>query len=506
MVQKNLELELKITGPTAVVSAIPGGPLMAALAPGKGHWSRLESTYFDTPDQALKTAGIALRDRTEQGKRTQTVKTGAGLARHEWETPLDKEATIPAPSNDTAIDDLLASYADRLKPTMMFSVDRWAANVHFKNAEIEIAIDLGSADIAIGEGGHGQRRWHQEPVAMIELELISGAPEALFSMAKLFLCDKALRLDTQSKKDAASAAARGQKFAIEKRKKLTASQHHTAGEVISRALVANAERIIALQAPIVDARLPAGVHQMRVELRRLRAIERACRRALPGSSLRRLTDQARLFSKVIGTARDWDVFLDETLPQAAAHDYAEAGFDRLRQQAQSCRAQAWADTLMITASDEFKSFALDLLAAAHKTPALDVTAHAFSRKTLERALRKTKQTAAQIDLTDPGARHPLRIALKKLRYGVQIFRDLYPKETRKPYMTAMSALQDSFGEMNDAVVAQELASRAAAMGGDQAMRAAGFVTGFYAARADAAALDVDAAWTDFERQPPFWRE
>ena len=102
--------------------------------------------------------------------------------------------------------------------------------------------------------------------------------------------------------------------------------------------------------------------------------------------------------------------------------------------------------------------------------------------------------------------HELRIALKKLRYPVQMFRSLYPKDRRKDYMAALSALQEDFGAINDAVVAQKLAERISAGNGDDAMRAAGFVSGYKAAEAKAAADAIREKWPEFKAMTPFWRE
>ena len=87
-----------------------------------------------------------------------------------------------------------------------------------------------------------------------------------------------------------------------------------------------------------------------------------------------------------------------------------------------------------------------------------------------------------------------------------MFRSLYPKETRQSYMAAMSWLQDSFGHINDATLAQSLADDAATGEGGGAMRAAGFIAGYKAAQAQAAAQKLEEDWAAFEAMVPFWRE
>jgi CHAD domain-containing protein len=252
---------------------------------------------------------------------------------------------------------------------------------------------------------------------------------------------------------------------------------------------------------------------MRVVLRRLRAIERIYRRYLRSDEIAGLAARAKALANALGPARDWDVFLDETLPAALEADYAPERLRELKARAEMKRAEGWAHAVRVISSPDFARFLIDLLAAgvlqdwrkgAKKKLARPVSE--FAPAVLDRVLAKAFRVGEDVKgSTDLAARHPLRIALKKLRYPVQLFRDLYPKSLRKPYMSALSELQDAFGAVNDAVVAQHLADEAAKGGGEGAMRAAGFISGYKAAEAREAAKKIDAAFQAFEKMTPFWR-
>ncbi len=177
------------------------------------------------------------------------------------------------------------------------------------------------------------------------------------------------------------------------------------------------------------------------------------------------------------------------------------------------RAAAWAEAVKIVESQEFKEFQLDILeaAVAHdwRTPAggaFDAAVADIAPAALDRRLRRARKIARTIDRSSPAGWHPLRIALKKLRYPLQMFRSVYPKDIRKPYMSTLSVLQDAFGHVNDAAVAQRLANEAAEATGGDAMRAAGFVCGYKAAEAEAASRTIEADFAAFENMKPFWRE
>lgn len=508
------ELEIKFTAGAAELSALQGSAFMDALTRGEGAWERLETRYYDTRKGDLAARGISLRERiVGSRRRVQTVKRKGSeglVAREEWERLLEDGAAFPAMTGASDIDVLFSTLSDRLRPTVQMDVDRWACEFPFRDSILEIAVDMGVSKIA-DETGEGAPIFLGEA----ELELIRGAAKDLFAAAKLVLVNTGLRLHARSKLDMAKAAViPGGLTAIPGRASLALSDENCAGDVLQQALAAIAERMIGIQSAILDVRAVEGVHQMRVELRRFRAIERVFRKALgEDQTLSRLAARAKMIARNLGPARDWDVFIGETLSFAARQDYAPGGFSALRARAHALRADAWARASAVIGDLEFSQFLLDLVEAAHTSPwcddgnakALSLPARAFAAKALDRTWRKTRKTARDMDPDNLAARHPLRIALKKQRYAVQLFRSLYPKDVRKPYMAAMSTLQEAFGAVNDAVVAQGLADEAALGAGPEAVRAAGFISGFHAARAEAAAQEIDAAWAQFEAMTPFWR-
>lgn len=522
MADSETEFELKLTGPAEVIAALPTCALMQAVVNGQGQWSHLQTQYWDTPGGELARAGISLRERRVGRERRQTVKIGSGASRREIETPIGEGTEFPVTTAIPEIDNILIANIHSLQREITMNVDRWSVVAEFRNSQIEIAVDLGEAIAAQTEpdrdpdeqGPNGTAR-RRAAFAEVEFELLHGSREDVFSLAKLFMLSMGLRLQTASKLAHVKTLLDGTNGSVERRQKVEADPNERAGSVIQRALIRSAERIIALAAPITDMRASEGVHQMRVELRRFRAIERVCRRHVSGGALKRLAGQARGFARCLGPARDWDVFVKETLPTIEAHGYAADGIALLRARAHEKRAHAWGQAIAVVSSDDFARFTLDLLEVAHCAPwqpgpdagdhPLNAPADRYAARALRRARRKTVETAHLIGAGEPATRHPIRVALKKMRYGVQLFRGLYPKDVRKPYMNAMTDLQRSFGAVNDAVVAQRLANELAEGAGNEAMRAAGFMTGFFSAKAEDAARTMDEDWQRFEQETPFWQ-
>ena len=512
MGQGAYELELKFTGAPADVAALPQSRLMQAVALGEGRWARLRSVYYDTARGALAKEGVALRVRDKSGKRIQTVKrdTAAGaVVREEFETELAGGSGFPQLTGDMDIDDLLGAHGNNLIEIAEIRVDRWTQPARFAGSEFEIAVDLG---VARAKGANGAAVG-ETPIAEMEIEYRSGEMSDLFSFGRFVVDNADLRLAARSKLEIARASGAGALYTLEKQKRPVIDDEAPAVEALQAMLAAVAVRIVNVQAPLLDIRAVEGVHQMRVALRRFRAIERTFRPAVDTDALYALTRRARSIAHALGPARDLDVFLDETLPDIFARYQTPPGAAAMRAAAETMRAAAWADAHAIIADKAFTHFLLDLLEAGVIAPWRKDANHrgegplkAFAPAALDKALKRARKAKAAMDRTELAARHPLRIALKKLRYSAQMLGPLFPRDKRKPYMAAISRLQDALGTVNDAVTAQDLAEKTGAGAGPDAMRAAGFVAGYKAAEAEAAAVEIDRAWEIFDKTTPFWRE
>ena len=503
------ELELKFTGAPQDVARLQNARFLKALSGGDGRWARLNSAYFDTKDGRLAAEEIALRLREESGKRIQTVKraTAAGaIVREEFECEIGDRDAFPQPTGDEEIDHLLKAVSGELEAIAKIRVDRWTQTLKFGGSEFELALDLGAASApSLSQA--------EAPIAEVEIEFKRGEMADLFELGRLIVDNAPVRLAARTKLETARAVGAGESYAVAKLEKPAIEPDEPAVEALQAMLAAIAVRIINIQAALLETRAVEGVHQMRVALRRFRAIERTFRRAVETDALYALTRRARAIAQLLGPARDLDVFLSETLPDVFQRYHTPAGADALRAAAEAARAAAWADAHAAIADKAFSHFALDLLEAGVIAPWRDSARkkgrgplRKFAPAALDKTLARARKAEAAMDRTELAARHPLRIALKKQRYAAQMLGPLFPRETRKPYMRALSRLQEALGVVNDAVVAQRLAEEVGRNAGADAMRAAGFVAGFKAAEAEAAVGEIDRAWELFDKTTPFWRE
>ena len=156
--------------------------------------SQLGNTYFDTPEGALESAGMALRLRRVDDRVLQTVKTrgqgGGGLSKRgewEWEVPgpgLDLEGLAELPPAALGRDVLA-----RLAPRFTTDFRRETREIHLGDSRIELALDEGEilAD---------NRR---VVIRELELELKDGAPDVLWELAEALAGSVPLRPSDTSK-------------------------------------------------------------------------------------------------------------------------------------------------------------------------------------------------------------------------------------------------------------------------------------------------------------------
>ena len=241
-----------------------------------------------------------------------------------------------------------------------------------------------------------------------------------------------------------------------------------------------------------------ALHQARVALRRLRSALRLFRRHLDPAGGDGFNDLLRSLGRTLGAARDWDVFVLETLP--AQPD----ALPSLLGPAQ--RQRDLAHVSLRTALDDPATAAM-LLDLRHWSGS--VAAFATTRSAgrhisdaagpmLDRVARTARRRGRGLARQDDDGRHALRKALKSLRYGIEMLQSLYDGATVRPYRRALGLLQEDLGRLNDAIAAAELAGRLPEQTGGAV------ILHWSQDRKRAALAELPAAWRQFKAMPTFW--
>lgn len=239
--------------------------MQAAARRGTHAHIRMEARYFDTPDAALSSRGIAFRLRREGDQWVQTVKAlGNG--------PLDREehnvdrgqahATGPAPEPQpelhagtvagTRLLGALQAASGPLTETYGTEMDRVTRDITFKGGVVELALDTGRV---IAHRGTPQQK--EARICELELELKAGPLAGLAAIATRWATRHGLFLSTVSKAErgerllAPQWARPATKATPMKASGLT--KHFLNGRALQRAAVAHClQQILANASEIVE--------------------------------------------------------------------------------------------------------------------------------------------------------------------------------------------------------------------------------------------------------------
>lgn len=177
------ETELKLLIEPAAMEQLSRHPLLSD-AQGQNP-QLLYNTYYDTPALELAAEKVALRVRQQGGRFIQTLKTRGqsvnGLhQRGEWEWDLASATLDPLLLGEDIWPQALDS-ADLLHLLPIFTTDfkRRLWWLSFEGAEIEVALDQGDVVCECPQGGR-----LSDAICEVELELKSGSPAALFTLAQ----------------------------------------------------------------------------------------------------------------------------------------------------------------------------------------------------------------------------------------------------------------------------------------------------------------------------------
>jgi inorganic triphosphatase YgiF len=507
----SVELELKLISRSKDLAALYDSSFIVAHARGQPSDRSLKTAYYDTTDQALHRAGMTLRVRCEGQTFVQTLKAaslkGGPMRRREWQAPVPTMDPVPSALADRlpkALRSVLG--ANGLRPIFTTTFRRRQRVLDISGASVEVAFDQG-----VIEAGD-----HRVPISEIELELKSGAPAALYELALQLRDHHAFKVGGQSKADRGYALALNAAPVSANAPPTILDPEKAIGEAFAQIFLAAHAHVLANQAAAEDGRDPEGVHQMRVGLRRLRSALSLLRPIAPSPTLEVLRADAEWAASCLDDARGWDVFLAETLPEAAA-GCAGDGWDRLKDAAEALRAQAYAKVRETLSAERHTRFHLTLGAwierrawqadggVGSQARFVEATG-SFAARALSERHRKVLKRGKHFRSLTPEARHQLRLAVKKLRYAADFFLTaLGHPRIAKRYLHRLGELQDQLGRYNDMAVTSHLLEQLLETAPDASARQAADVILSWQERGLIDSVPTMlAAWRTFcEAEPPW---
>lgn len=503
MDQPSVEIEIKLEGEVRALR-----DAFETLTKGSPTDRReLLSDYFDTPDFQLESRDLALRLRKcDESEFELTLKRASknsdrnAITRDEWTSQIREEVIDLALLPDDAPHQELRDIDSRaLVVQFSTKLQRTRSIIQANQSQIEVALDEGE----INAGSH------TFPISELELELQSGTLKDLLELSRSVVLEKHLSVSDESK------ASRGTRLARNllvppcmKAQPIALTTSDSVPIALSRVSDATVRHLLANRKTACQGDDPEGVHQTRVALRRFRSALLMFRNFLSPDGLQ-LAERAREMLRELGSARDLDVFVSETLASLITTHPAEDGVGILRQKAEIQRHEMQQKVRQSLSHQSFDLFLLDLMLASMShgltPPKLKAALLPTVRALLDKSLRKVLKTGKRFSQMNPTERHGVRLALKKLRYACDFSRSLFPGSVSKKYLRRLSTLQDEMGILNDATVAGRLAQELAGTDPASGIGAA-FVRGWYSNRLYESESKLIQTWQRFTDTRPYWRD
>jgi triphosphatase len=510
----SVEIELKLAVAASDLPKLCAALAAMGSAPAE---AQLVSTYYDTADFALQRKGITLRVRKIGRRHVQTVKTfdlaaGAEAGRGEWEDPIARATPdLTAQASSGRLPHGIA--AGDLHPIFTTHVTRTTiALAPHGDTRIEAALDHGEIRRAGGAAS--------ETISEIELELKAGDPAALYDLALRLLDIAPLRLTAESK------SSRGYRL-IQARAKPPAAFHGRAAPLDPAMTVdAALQRIgracfsqILRNEPAAMARQAEGIHQMRVAVRRLRSALSALKPMLPAEHQRWANDELKRIGSALGAARNWDVFAASLVPPVSTALPLDRDLDRLASAKEGRRQASYDAAIEEIASPRYTAALLRLMRWFEGRGWRDQPVSEDSAKLLapigelapgllDQRLHRVKKRSRHFAELGPPERHTLRIALKQLRYTIELLGGLFGGRAVKAYVKHLKPLQAALGDANDVKVAHALVTELRSANGSDGRaidRGGGLVLGWHEREVAAREAAVRKDLRRLKEAKPFWR-
>jgi CHAD domain-containing protein len=206
---------------------------------------------------------------------------------------------------------------------------------------------------------------------------------------------------------------------------------------------------------------PEALHDLRVSVRRTRSLQRELKRVFPPGDLKRFRKEFRWLQRVTGPTRDLDVYVlgfDEMTRGLPDLEHLRTVLEERRETARAAmeiglRSERTHDLLADWGSliEGLPQFPIGDRPMAVR-PIGDLAA-----KRIDRVYDQMVRMGRKIDDDSPhAALHDLRKKGKELRYLLEFFASLFPREVTKPMVHTLKALQDTLGRFQDREVQAEL--------------------------------------------------
>ncbi len=516
-----IEVELKLELPEDEADKVRRLEWLRELS-GPARCQQLVTVYFDTPKFKLRDSGVAIRVRHAGKRRVQAIKAvrngnHGAFSRDEWEQEISGDIPDLKLAHGTALEPLANGKLKRkLKPIFETVIERTTFPIHSKNADLELALDRGHIRTHRGR--------EREPISEIEIEVKRGDPVELTRIAKRLARSLEVAYAPRSKAERGYALSADQAGKAVSGAEIALDPQVSSGEAFTIVGLSCLDHAVANERATREGDTE-GIHQMRVGLRRLRTAISIFKDLAQGPETEAIKAELVWLTDQLAAARDLDVLIEKQVRPLRGAAPIRSAAAVLKQDLDARRAAEIAKARAAVEGDRYRSIGLrtalwlatgswrrsdDPLAASRRErPAAELAAEVLAART-----KKVLKKAQRVEKLDAGARHKLRIGVKKLRYACEFFAGLYtgPKQSArsKRFCKTLKSLQGSLGTLNDFEVHKGMAASIARPRKETRSQvrkalAMGFITGQEQKQLATCLAAISDAAARLSKLPAFWK-
>ncbi|WP_084639764.1 CHAD domain-containing protein [Kaistia adipata] len=291
--------------------------------------------------------------------------------------------------------------------------------------------------------------------------------------------------------------------------------HPSTDAAILALLSASQTELVATVRATLDRPGPDEIHALRVTLRRLRTALDLCRDWSGSDCFGTAEADARELADTLGEARNWDVFVAETLPRHAETLAGLVDLSPLAEAAQSARDAQGRQMLARLDGPLPQKLLLGLALLVSDTPwrgphgdlrkRLAGPVKPRAAKALARMQRRQLRRGKRLLQLSDRERHRLRISVKRHSYAMDMLAPLWSKPRKQTlYRGRVKALQQALGALNDIETTRALLERFSSMPAPGLQRAIGAVLGAAAHEKREQLAALAPIWREVRSAKPFW--
>jgi CHAD domain-containing protein len=378
-----------------------------------------------------------------------------------------------------------------LSPCLSTDARRWYWRLSpVASPEIEVALELGHLDT------DGQRREFAElTLSSSEADagpaLLALAQQLQQTTALFLLQEPAVHTALRSRFDKPSQPV---KYAVPK-----AHRPKRKTERCFAGLTAIVEHWLSNQIGACEHSDIEYVHQLRVALRRLNAAGKLFAPWLDPAWQDRLAPELRWLRGLLGTVRDWDIFIANTLPALCSATPHPSETEHELTPARHLHQQARTALQAALVSPRYAALVLNVVQSLNET----LQRHADHgrprglRKHAKKWLRKNHLSPAStssFNTLPPAKQHRIRLRAKRMRYSIELLAPLLASKSGKSAARSYAAILDTLGMANDAAVAAQLIEKLTLSAGTRA-----FIAAWLAARRQNCIVTVEQQLPNLRR-------